>query len=570
MNNLRLHEELEDLSRQNDALIRLENRIKKLSTSALIVSNREDLYKRLNRLTDISRMSRFQLLNVSDLSNDVAEAINCNKLLIKSVNDHLEEIDSIMDRKRINLSRIISADDAEKLFPEFDGSALPLFHRFLATFNEVSDLAAIPSILRTEHLLKCLKGDAKFIANELGIIPNDSFDEVVHLLKTYFCDLERQKQAILKLQQQIGHIPSLSRTDVVKEHCHMILNKQLRVLNEVHYLYELFDEGTITENPLDSVFITKLESPFPRDLLFGTEFDESRPPIERLESLIKLCERIKLIFLKEIVVRGIGKKPPSNVACDLNCLASKTKEGKTQIPPISGTKSKFLERRKVRRGRPKKRAFLSLGGSIDKAKSNMIISHREDALKGTPQTAKNPTNNGNNFRLSKNLVKLKPDEKRCPTPLETSSRPKRLRRKRHRKKQIPPLGTANHSQYSMASRVGDINKGSSHIYGQDFFHDGSQNLCDKTESTSNADKVEMHDSGPPVTNSLPIKEGEGQEILSNLKILLFLSVLISIKKNVEIRDTEPIEFVARKKRYNFSRMICNLITCFSVIFFLHM
>ena len=570
MNSLRLREELENLSHQNDGLIRLEYRIKKLSTGALMVSNREDLYKRLDHLTDISRKSRFQLLNVSNWSDDIAKTISLNKDLIKSVNTRLEEAIEIMDKKRINLTRIISADDEEELFPEFDGSAFPLFHRFMANFNEISDLAAIPSILRTRRLLKCLKGNAKLIANRLGIVPNDTFEEVVHLLKMYFGDLARQKEAILLLQQQIGHIPSLSRTDVVKEDCHMVLSKQLRILKEVHYLYELFDEGTIPENPLDSLFISKLESPFPRDLLFGPEFDQSQPLIERLKSLIKLCERIKLIFLKEIVVCGISKRPPTNVACDLDCPTSKTKEGQTQTPTISGTKLKFLERKKVRGGRPKKRAFLSQGDGFNKAKSNMISGYREDALRGSPEVAMTPRNNGSNLRLCKNLLKLKPYENRCPTSLETSSRPKRLRRKRHRKKQIPPLGTADHPQYSIASRVGDINNESYHIDGQVSSHDGSQNLCDKTDSTSISDKVEMHDSGPPVTNSLFTKEGEGQEILSNLKILLFLSLLISIKKDVEIKDAVPIEFVAKTKRYNFSRMIYNLITYFSLIFFLHM
>ena len=129
-------------------------------------------------------------------------------------------------------------------------------------------------------------------------------------MRSYFGDFKRLKNTVLKLQKEIGEIPALSDETLLAEQVHSLVNKQLQVLKAVLHLYQMFEQGLITENPLDSQFLSQLESSFPRELIFA-EFDPNRCPFRRLQSLINLSERLKWIYLREIVRKGVSNELPT-------------------------------------------------------------------------------------------------------------------------------------------------------------------------------------------------------------------------------------------------------------------
>ena len=298
---------LQDLIHLNDLLHKMELKVQDIKSAACILSNRDRISHRLKHLEKTSQNIRFEIYRIcgtgskDHLSDDFDKAIKSNRELIRHLNEGLDNFDEILYERKLNLIKVIPEEDLSSILPEFNGYKLPLFHHFMEDFEEKCDLSGLPNVLRRRYLLDSIKGTAKQTIEILGFDKEPTYEVLVDFLRTYFGDFTRETNALLTYQRSLDPIPSLGQRDVSKEQAHLVCRKHVQVFQELEFLVKLFDEGRLDENPIHEAMLRNLEQAFPRELLLGPDFDLARSRSERFQSLFHLAEKLKSLFLREIV-----------------------------------------------------------------------------------------------------------------------------------------------------------------------------------------------------------------------------------------------------------------------------
>ena len=197
-----IQESLDDI---NNRLRQLELRVKRITSYALMNSNRENMFVKLKHLENCS-LGLLKDIDDQTVSPDLSAALLYNQSLRRSIHSSLLEFDELLDKQRFNLTKVLSDKDLDTLLPDFDGVSLPLFPDFLASFENLCDLSAIPTIARPPYLLACIKGVAKETVLMLNIDQEKQYEKQIGLLSAYFGNHSRQMTLLLDLQKQIQPI----------------------------------------------------------------------------------------------------------------------------------------------------------------------------------------------------------------------------------------------------------------------------------------------------------------------------------------------------------------------------
>ena len=113
--------------------MRLYDGAKKTEYSTLHPSHRDNLSIRLKDLQSASLKVRSELLKElqtnteSRNSKDAAESIDYNRNIIQHIYNLIEDFDKVFVERKLNLNKIISESELERILPSFNGTTLPLF-----------------------------------------------------------------------------------------------------------------------------------------------------------------------------------------------------------------------------------------------------------------------------------------------------------------------------------------------------------------------------------------------------------------------------------------------------------
>ena len=292
----------------NFRLVQLYDRAKKTEYSNLHPSYRDNLSSKLKDLQSTSLKIRSELLkelhtdSESNYSKDAAESIEDNRNIIQHIYNLIEEFDKVLVKRRLNLNKIISESELERMLPSFSGTALPLFETFITEFEDVCNLGGLPTLARKSYLLKCIKGKAKSIMQTLNLHEENDYDTLVSMLSAFYNDINKQRKILLELQAKIDPIRSVSREETSNMQGFIFFNKQKKILLAAHNLQKLYDTSKIPESPINYEFVTALEKPFPRTVtmqLFEKNY-QSLSAIQRLNSLLDICEKFISLFWHEV------------------------------------------------------------------------------------------------------------------------------------------------------------------------------------------------------------------------------------------------------------------------------
>ena len=121
----------------NFRLMQLYDGAKKTEYINLHPSYRDNLSSRLKDLQSTSLKIRSELSKElrtdteSSNSKDAAESIEDNRNIIQHIYNLIEEFDKVLVKQKLNLNKIISEAELEKILPSFNGTTLPLFETFI-------------------------------------------------------------------------------------------------------------------------------------------------------------------------------------------------------------------------------------------------------------------------------------------------------------------------------------------------------------------------------------------------------------------------------------------------------
>ena len=293
----------------NFRLVQLYDRAKKTEYSNLHPSYRDNLSSKLKDLQSTSLKIRSELLkelhtdSESNNSKDAAESIEDNRNIIQRIYSLIEDFDKVLVKRKLNLSKIISEAELERILPSFNGTTLPLFETFITEFEGVCNLRGLPSLARKPYLLKCMQGKAKSILHTLHLHEEKDYDTLVSMLSAFYNDTNKQRKLLLELQAEIDPLRSVSREETSKMQGFIFFSEQKKILVAAHNLQNLYDNGKVNESPINHEFVTALEKPFPRTVtlkLFDKNY-QSLPSIQRLNSLLDVCEQFKSLFWQEVI-----------------------------------------------------------------------------------------------------------------------------------------------------------------------------------------------------------------------------------------------------------------------------
>ena len=293
----------------NFRLVQLYDRAKKTEYINLHPSYRDNLSSRLKDLQSTSLKIRSELSKElrtdteSSNSKDAAESIEDNRNIIQHIYNLIEEFDKVLVKQKLNLNKIISEAELERILPSFNGTTLPLFETFITEFEGVCNLRGLPTLARKPYLLKCMRGKAQSILHTLHLHEEKDYDTLVSMLSAFYNDTNKQRKLLLELQAEIDPIRSISREETSKLEGFIFFSKQKKILAAAHSLQNIYDNGKMHESPINHEFVTALEKPFPRTVtlkLFDKNY-QSLSSIQRLNSLLDVCEQFKSLFWQEVI-----------------------------------------------------------------------------------------------------------------------------------------------------------------------------------------------------------------------------------------------------------------------------
>ena len=344
-----IQESLDDI---NNRLRQLELRVKHITSYALMISNRENMFTKLKHLENCS-LGLLKDVDEQTFSPELSKAVLYNQSIRRSIYSSLQEFDELLDERRFNLTKVLSDRDLDALLPKFDSVSLPLFPNFLAAFENLCDLAPIPTISRSPYLLACIKGIAKETTLLLNIDQEKEYEKLIGMLSAYFGNHSRQMTLLLDLQKQIQPIRSLSENNTSSISGFKFFDKQLQILHAAKALENSSSDTPKSNDSLSHGFIDKLVGRLPRDcsLFLVNNCKGTETPGQRLNDLITLCERRKMMFWQEIIRSGVNEE----LSCESqsHCIMDKDKMVGEQGPqsPVH----KFSRQKRVRRNRRKRK-----------------------------------------------------------------------------------------------------------------------------------------------------------------------------------------------------------------------
>ena len=265
---------IDDLNEMNDRLLSLYRQGRKALDSdqdGAIKEVHMTLNHRLDKLhsnTQQVRRNYKQTVRIQLLPKDVSDALQheslkTNQHLMKELDALATEISEEVSIRGLSLSPTALAKSIKVEFTTFCGTSLPLVHEFLEESKKVMAQSGVPLSTRGAALLNTLKGPAKIMVMNSDLPRNPSFDQIADVLKSHFGQIGFLTNQLQRLHSEHGRIPPPYDPEQPVFEIFNITKEHMRLIKAAQYLQDLYLEGKIPENIVNSPYLNLLEEILP-------------------------------------------------------------------------------------------------------------------------------------------------------------------------------------------------------------------------------------------------------------------------------------------------------------------
>ena len=257
------------------------------------------------------------------------KSFRTNIELMKGLDTLTSNLSEQVNVRGLSLPPSALAKSVVKELTTFCGTALPLVHEFLEESKQAMIHSGVPLAHRGIGLKNSLRGPAKIIVSNSDLPRNPSFDEVSRVLRTHFGQVGFLTNLLQRLHREHGPIPPPYAPDQSVFEVFNITKEHMRLIKAAEYLQDLFLNGEIPENVVNSPYLNLLEEQLPGEqqcrLSEMPRYNTTMSTTERFDVLLETYAKLSDFASAKIAKFGIKEDPKS------------TKKKKPIIPALTTT-----------------------------------------------------------------------------------------------------------------------------------------------------------------------------------------------------------------------------------------
>ena len=248
------------------------------------------------------------------------ESFKTNLELMRRLDILSSELSEQINVRGLSLPPSTLAKSVIKEFTTFCGTTLPLVHEFLEESEKAMIQSGISLANRGVALINNLRGPAKTIVSNSDLPRHPSFNEIAEVLKTHFGQVGFLTNQLQRLHKEHGPIPPPFSPEQSIFEVFNTTKEHMRLIKAASYLQDLFLNGKIPENVVNSPYLNLLEEQLPGEHQcrlseiprFNTEMSTTERFNVLLDTYAKLSSfasaKIAKFGIKEDIKAGKKKK----------------------------------------------------------------------------------------------------------------------------------------------------------------------------------------------------------------------------------------------------------------------
>ena len=243
------------------------------------------------------------------------ESFRTNMQLMRGLDALTSNLSEQVNVRGLSLPPSALAKSVVKEFTTFCGTALPLVHEFLEESKQAMIHSGVPLAHRGIGLKNSLRGPAKIIVSNSDLPRNPSFDEVSKVLRTHFGQVGFLTNLLQRLHKEHGPIPPPYAPEQSVFEVFNITKEHMRLIKAAEYLQDLFLNGKIPENVVNSPYLNLLEEQLPGEqqcrLSEMPRYNTTMSTTERFNVLLETYAKLSDFASAKIAKFGIKEDPKS-------------------------------------------------------------------------------------------------------------------------------------------------------------------------------------------------------------------------------------------------------------------